>query len=50
MAIDITSERIAILNKKYKFNGSLTINDLDPIKQTGTAITLVLPLKYETEQ
>jgi sensor histidine kinase YesM len=50
MAIDITSERIAILNKKYKFNGSLTINDLDPVNETGTAVTLVLPLKYETEQ
>lgn len=50
MAIDITRERIAILNKKYKFNGSLTINDLDPGHQTGTAVTLVLPLKYEPEQ
>ena len=50
MAIDITRERIAILNKKYKFNGSLTIRDLDPIQQTGTAVKLVLPLKYEPEQ
>jgi hypothetical protein len=50
MAIDITSERIAILNKKYKFNGGLTINDLNPLNQTGTAVTLVLPLKYESEQ
>jgi hypothetical protein len=50
MAIDITRERIAILNKKYKFNGSLTMTDLDAVAQTGTVVTLVLPLKYETEQ
>jgi sensor histidine kinase YesM len=50
MAIDITRERIAILNKKYKFNGSLTMSDLDPVFQTGTVVTLVLPLKYEPEQ
>lgn len=50
MAIDITRERIAILNKKYKFNGSLTMSDLDPVSQTGTIVTLVLPLKYEPEQ
>lgn len=50
MAIDITRERIAILNKKYKFNGSLTIKDLDPKHQTGTVVKLVLPLKYESEQ
>jgi sensor histidine kinase YesM len=50
MAIDITRERIAILNKKYKFNGSLTMSDLDTVSQTGTFVTLVLPLKYEPEQ
>jgi hypothetical protein len=50
MAIDITRERIAILNKKYKFNGSLTMSDLDTVSQTGTVVTLILPLKYEPEQ
>jgi hypothetical protein len=50
MAIDITRERIEILNKKYKFNGSLTISDLDVNTNSGTNVTLVLPLKYETEQ
>ena len=50
MAIDITRERIAIVNKKYKFNGSLTINDLDTQTQTGTSVVLVLPLMYENEQ
>ncbi|MFM6935371.1 MAG: ATP-binding protein [Flavobacteriales bacterium] len=48
MAIDITKERIAILNKKYKFNGSLTFNDLDEQKGTGTLVTIVLPLKFDT--
>ena len=49
MAIDITRERIEILNKKYKFNGSLTFSDLDEKKQQGTLVSIVLPLKYDTE-
>lgn len=49
MAIDITRERIEILNKKYKFNGSLTFKDLDDEKEQGTLVVIVLPLKYDTE-
>lgn len=49
MAIDITRERIEILNKKYKFNGSLTFRDLDDEKEQGTLVTIVLPLKFDTE-
>jgi tetratricopeptide (TPR) repeat protein len=49
MAIDITRERIEILNKKYKFNGSLTFKDLDDQKEQGTLVVIVLPLKYDTE-
>ena len=49
MAIDITRERIEILNKKYKFNGSLTFKDLDGKKEQGTLVVIVLPLKYDTE-
>jgi LytS/YehU family sensor histidine kinase len=48
MAIDITKERIDILNKKYKFNGSLTFNDLDSKKGTGTKVTILLPLKFDS--
>jgi sensor histidine kinase YesM len=48
MAIDITKERIDILNKKYKFSGSLTFNDLDQKKGSGTLVTIVLPLKFDT--
>jgi tetratricopeptide (TPR) repeat protein len=49
MAIDITQERIKILNKKYKFNGSLTFNDLDEQQGSGTLVKIVLPLKFDTE-
>ena len=49
MAIDITQERIKILNKKYKFNGSLTFSDLDERKESGTLVKIVLPLKFDTE-
>lgn len=48
MAIDITKERIGILNKKYKFNGSLTFSDLDERKESGTLVKIVLPLKFDT--
>lgn len=47
MAIDITKERIEIINKKYKFNGSLEFEDLHKEQQTGTIVKLVLPLRYE---
>jgi tetratricopeptide (TPR) repeat protein len=49
MAIDITQERIKILNKKYKFSGSLSFSDLDGQKGQGTLVTIVLPLKFDTE-
>jgi tetratricopeptide (TPR) repeat protein len=49
MAIDITQERIKILNKKYKFSGSLTFRDLDDRKEKGTLVVIVLPLKFDTE-
>jgi sensor histidine kinase YesM len=47
MAIDITRERIEIINKKYKFNGSIQFEDLNLEEQTGTVVKLVLPLRYE---
>lgn len=49
MAIDITRERISILNKKHKFNGSLSIRDLDEKKKIGTSVILILPLKFDSE-
>lgn len=47
MAMDITRERIRILNKKYKGKGSLEITDLDSISKTGTRVIICLPLIYE---
>lgn len=47
MAIDITRERIEILNKKYKGKGSLTIEDLDKKNKTGTRVIICLPIIYE---
>jgi tetratricopeptide (TPR) repeat protein len=47
MAMDITRERIRILNKKYKGKGSLEISDLDSISKTGTRVIICLPLIYE---
>jgi len=47
MAMDITRERIHILNKKYKGKGSLEISDLDEATKTGTRVLICLPLIYE---
>jgi LytS/YehU family sensor histidine kinase len=47
MAIDITRERIEIMNKKYKGKGSLTIEDLDLTHKTGTRVIICLPIIYE---
>jgi len=47
MALDITRERIEIMNKKYKGKGSLTISDLDEKQKTGTRVIICLPIIYE---
>jgi len=47
MAIDITRQRIEILNKKYKGKGSLAIEDLVQSNQTGTKVIICLPIIYE---
>jgi tetratricopeptide (TPR) repeat protein len=47
MAMDITGQRIAFLNKKYKSDGSLTVEDYDPELETGTKVLISLP--YTTE-
>ncbi len=47
MAIDITRQRIEILNKKYKGKGSLTIEDLIQGDKTGTKVIICLPIIYE---
>lgn len=48
MALNITNERIQILNKKYKSKGSLTIQDLNQENNSGTSILIYLPIINET--
>ena len=47
MAINMTKERIEILNRKYRSNGNLSIEDLDNDLKRGTIVTILLPLKFE---
>jgi sensor histidine kinase YesM len=47
MAINITKERIEIINFKYKKQGSIHMEDLDKIKQTGTVVSILLPLQID---
>jgi LytS/YehU family sensor histidine kinase len=43
MAMDITSERIKNLNKKYKSDGSMVLEDYDKTLETGTKVVISLP-------
>ena len=47
MALNITTERVNILNKKYKSKAKLEISDLKEGKYTGTLVELYLPLLNE---
>ena len=47
MALNITKERVSILNKKYKSKSTLEIRDLKEGKYTGTLVELYLPLLNE---
>ena len=49
MAMKITSERIGNLNKKYKTDGSLEIEDYNKELQTGTKILISLPYRTENQ-
>jgi tetratricopeptide (TPR) repeat protein len=49
MAINITKERIEIINFKYKKQGSIQMEDLNKKKQTGTVVTILLPLHIDTD-
>ena len=46
MAIDITRERIEILNRKYKVNGLVEITDAMS-NERGTKVRILLPLKFD---
>ena len=49
MAMNITEERISILNKKYLTNGKIEISDFDQNKETGTVINIEIPLKFKNQ-
>lgn len=48
MAMEITNERIQLLNRKYRTNGKLEVHDLNENQKTGTVITIELPLYFES--
>lgn len=48
MAMQITSERINNLNKKYRTEGTLLIEDFDKKLKTGTKVLISLPYRTET--
>ncbi len=48
MAMKITKDRIDNLNKKYKTEGFLKIEDFNKTLEVGTKILISLPYKYET--
>ena len=47
MAMKITKDRIDIINAKFKSSGIMKIEDYDKVEQTGTKVTIRLPLKHE---
>lgn len=47
MALNITKERVNILNKKYKSKATVEIGDLQEGKHSGTLVELYLPLINE---
>jgi tetratricopeptide (TPR) repeat protein len=48
MAINITKERIENLNKKYKTDGFLKIEDTNKKNHTGTSVIITLPFNENT--
>jgi tetratricopeptide (TPR) repeat protein len=49
MAINITKERIENLNKKYKTDGFLKIEDKNKKQHTGTSVIITLPFNENTK-
>lgn len=48
MAMDITSQRIDNLNKKYRTEGTLVVEDYNKELETGTKVLISLPYTVET--
>ncbi|MDP5082069.1 MAG: tetratricopeptide repeat protein [Winogradskyella sp.] len=49
LATPITSERLKVLSKDFKMEGSVTIEDRHKFNEEGTLVTLVIPHKINTE-
>jgi LytS/YehU family sensor histidine kinase len=47
MAMDITNQRVSILNKKYKSKARISISNLTDEKNSGTCVQIFLPLLTE---
>jgi len=47
MAMDITSQRINNLNKKYNSDGELLVEDYDKENKTGTKVLISLPYRVD---
>ena len=47
MAMDITNQRVSILNKKYKSKARISISNLTNEKNSGTCVQIFLPLLTE---
>jgi hypothetical protein len=47
MAMDITNQRVSILNKKYKSKARIAISNLTEEKHSGTRVEIFLPLLTE---
>jgi hypothetical protein len=47
MAMDITRERIDNLNKKYRTEGFLKVEDYNKLLNTGTKVLISLPYKED---
>ncbi len=50
MAMEITKERIDLLNSKYKSDGYMKVEDANSKETKGTHVTLMIPLKYGEER
>lgn len=49
MAMQITQDRISNLNKKYRTDGTLFVEDYNKVLQTGTKILISLPYRTENQ-
>lgn len=49
LATTITSERLKVLSKDFKMNGSISIEDRKKYNEQGTIVTLVIPYKFEVK-